>query len=67
MKYSKKVLNYMLIILMLFVIGVLIVFWHTGSEPSTLVASVFAFCGVEGGLMAWIKTTKVRKGENKNE
>jgi hypothetical protein len=24
---------------------------------------VFAFCGVEGGLSAWIKTTKEKKKE----
>ena len=60
MGYSKKLVTIMLVFLLLFVIACFIVVWHTSVEPDTLILSVFAFCGIEGGLMAWIKTTKVK-------
>ncbi len=41
-----------------YTVAALAVFWHTGSEPATLTACVFAVCGMENGVMAWIKTTK---------
>lgn len=52
--------------LILFTVAILIIFWHTGSEPSTLVASVFTACTVEGGCCTWIWTRK-RKEKEKNE
>ena len=60
MGYSKKLVTIMLVFLLLFVIACFIVVWHTSVEPDTLILSVFAFCGIEGGLMAWIKTTKLK-------
>lgn len=30
----------------------------TGSTPDTLITCVFGICGVEGGVMGWIKTSK---------
>ena len=36
----------------------LVVFWHTGSEPATLTGCVFGVCGLENGVMGWIKTNK---------
>lgn len=41
-----------------YTVAALAVFWHTGSEPATLTACVFGVCGMENGVMAWIKTTK---------
>ena len=53
-----KVLIIEAIAIILYVTADLFVFWHTGSEPSTLTMSFFAVCGGENGFMAWIKTRK---------
>lgn len=58
MRFSKKILTSMFIFLAVFVLAVLFINYKTGSEPSTLVASVFAFCGVEGGCLALIKSVE---------
>lgn len=55
-----KVLLYEITFLTLYVIMDMIVFWHVGSEPSTLTSCVFAFWGCENGVMGWIQTNKVK-------
>ena len=40
-------------------------FWHTGGEPSTLTACVFGVCGLENGVMGWIKTNKGQGGRGR--
>ena len=62
-KYIKIVLAGMFTYLILFTCACLYITYKTGSEPETLILSVFAFCGVEGGLSAWIKVTKEKKSE----
>lgn len=37
------------------------IFYKTGSEPTTLTMCVFTVCGVENGVMGWIKTTKEKQ------
>ena len=64
MKTSNKIIWGMLTFLVLFSLAILVVFWHTSAEPSTLVASVFAFCSIEGGILGVIKVAKTKKGEN---
>jgi hypothetical protein len=63
----KVILTIMFTFLFLFVCACLFITYKTGTEPSTLITSVFAFCGLEGGLSAWIKTTKVKQKKSKNE
>ncbi len=63
-RYIKKILTFMFIYLILFTAACLYITYETGIEPRTLILCVFAFCGVEGGLSAWIKTTKVKKKDN---
>ena len=46
------------LILVAYAVADLAVFWHTGSEPATLTACVFGVCGLENGVMGWIKTSK---------
>ena len=53
-----KVLILEAVILVAYAVADLTVFWHTGSEPATLTACVFAVCGLENGVMGWIKTSK---------
>lgn len=65
MRFSKKIMVSMLVFLVLFVLAVLFITYKTGSEPSTLVASVFAFCGVEGGCLALIKSVETTAEKKK--
>ena len=53
-----KVLILEAVILVAYAVADLAVFWHTGSEPATLTACVFGVCGLENGVMGWIKTSK---------
>lgn len=50
-------------ILVAYTVAALAVFWHTGGEPSTLTACVFGVCGLENGVMGWIKTNKDKAEE----
>lgn len=51
------------VILVAYTVAALAVFWHTGGEPSTLTACVFGVCGLENGIMGWIKTNKDKAAE----
>lgn len=63
-KYMKVILVGMFLYLILFTIACLYITYKTSAEPKVLITSVFAFCGVEGGMSAWIKTTKEKKKGN---
>jgi hypothetical protein len=65
--YMKIVMTLMFVFLFLFVCSCLFINFKTGNEPSALITAVFAFCTVEGGLGAWIKTTKVKNTTSKKE
>lgn len=67
MRYSKVVLTIMLAFLLIYTIYNTYKFYTIGAEPSTLTACVYGFCGVEGGLMAWLKVVERKnKGEDDN-
>lgn len=63
MGVMDKVLVLEGVILVAYTVAALAVFWHTGGEPSTLTACVFGVCGLENGVMGWIKTNKDRAAE----
>ena len=46
------------VILVTYTVADMVVFWHVGAEPTTLTACVFGVCGLENGVMGWIKTNK---------
>lgn len=46
--------------LLLFTVAMIVVFIRYGAVPDTLITSVFALCGAEGGIMGWIKNSKER-------
>lgn len=56
-----KILVLEAVVLIAYTVAALAVFWHTGSEPSTLTACVFGVCGIENGVMGWIKTEKQKE------
>ena len=58
-----KVLVLEAVVLVLYTAADLAVFWHTGNEPATLTACVFGVCGLENGVMGWIKTNKDKAAE----
>lgn len=58
MGVMDKVLILEAVILVIYTVADLTVFWHTGAEPTTLTACVFGVCGLENGVMGWIKTNK---------
>ena len=66
MKYSKRIVTLIIMLNTLFTIGVLVVFYHTSSEPTVLVGSWFAFTTGELWLLSGIKKRKIDK-ENQNE
>ena len=53
-----KILVLEAVLLVAYTVADLMVFWHTGAEPATLTACVFGVCGLENGVMGWIKTNK---------
>ena len=63
MGVMDKVLVFEAVILIAYTIADLVVFWHTGSEPYTLTGCVFGVCGLENGVMGWIKTNKDKAAE----
>lgn len=58
MGVMDKVLILEAVLLIAYTVADLMVFWHTGAEPTTLTACVFGVCGLENGVMGWIKTSK---------
>ncbi len=66
-KFSKKLLVCMFLFLLLFVIAMCILFYKTGNEPGTLISCVFAFCGLEGGVLGWIKTNESKNNSKEDD
>lgn len=58
MGVMDKVLILEAVLLIAYTVADLVVFWHTSGEPTTLTACVFGVCGLENGVMGWIKTNK---------
>ena len=65
MKNDKQKLGTMDLILLvigiflaLFTVAMIVIHCITGSTPDTLITCVFGICGIEGGVMGWIKTSK---------
>ena len=64
MKFSKKIIVTVITMNVIFVTAVLFVFFHTASEPSTLIASWFAFMTAE----LWsLKEIKVNENEDAHQ
>ena len=56
MRFSKKIVVLIVILNIMFAAAVLVVFWHTSSEPAALVGAWFAF--TTGELWALSKVTR---------
>lgn len=66
-KFSKKVVRWIIMLNALFVVAVLVLYWHTGSEPATLIASWFAFTTGELWALAGIKKEETRQGGDSDD
>ena len=53
-----KILIIECVAIVIYIVVDFYMFWHIGSEPTTLTISFLAVCGGENGMMAWIKTRK---------
>lgn len=60
-RFSKKMVTGISVFLILFVIACLVIYWHTGSEPSVLITSVFAGALGEYWQLAGIRRTKAKQ------
>ena len=58
MGVMDKILVLEAILLISYTVAAMWIFYRVGSEPSTLTACVFGVCGLENGVMGWIKTNK---------
>ncbi len=66
--YSKVIVAAVIVLNVLFTAAVLYVFLKTASEPTTLIASWFAFTTGELLMLSSIKKVKEKKGKGeKNE
>jgi len=66
-RFSKKVVLAVIALNVIFAAAVLIVFWHTGSEPTVLVGSWFAFTTGELWTLSTIRKKEIEKGADDNE
>ena len=66
-KFMKSIIVTVMLFLFLFTLTCLFITYKTSSEPSTLIVSVFAFCGFECGILGRIKTSKQRTNKSQGE
>ena len=66
-RFSKKVVSTVIALNVIFAAAVLIVFWHTRSEPTVLVGSWFAFTTGELWTLSTIRKKEIEKGADDNE
>lgn len=62
-KTMNTILAFMGLFLLAFTITMIVIFIKYQSVPDTLITSVFACLGAEGGFMSLIQTTKIKEKE----
>lgn len=62
-KTMNTILAFMGLFLLAFTITMIVIFIKFQSVPDTLITSVFACLGAEGGFMSLIQTTKIKEKE----
>lgn len=55
------------VVLIAYTVADLWIFYKVGAEPTTLTACVFGVCGIENGVMGWIKTNKDKAAERERD
>jgi len=67
MKFSKKIVSLVIIMIVLFTIGVLYAFLKVGSEPAVLIGAFFGFATGELWMLAGIKKNKIKSDDKKEK
>ena len=67
MATSKKVLIFLGLFLMGFIVAMTIIFWYKEAVPDTLIQCVLGTGGAEALVLGGIKISKVFKGEKTEE
>lgn len=62
-KFSKIIVSIIVSLNIIFTVAILYIFLKIGSEPVALIAAWFGFTTGELCLLAYIKNTKIKKGE----
>ena len=55
------------VFLLIFIVVMLALYYITGGIPDTLCTCVFGICGGECGVMGWIRTTKDKQTDRRNQ
>ena len=66
-KTMNTILAFMGLFLLAFTITMIVVFIKYQSVPDTLITSVFACLGAEGGFMSLIQTAKIKEKEESED
>lgn len=66
-RFMKSIIVMVMFFLFLFTLICLYITYKTSTEPSTLIVSVFAFCGFECGILGRIKTSKQKSNKTQRE
>lgn len=65
-KFSKVIVAALLMAVAAFTVAVLVIFFYTGSEPTTLIVSFFGFAGGEAGVLGLIRHSDNKYQESGN-
>lgn len=65
--FSKFWVSLIVALNVMFAAAIIVTFWHTGTEPSSLVVAWFAFTTGELWMLAGIKKKKIKEGEEHSE
>ena len=63
MKYSKKIVAWIIVLNTIFAVAVLYIFYVIGNEPTSLIAAWFGFTTIELWSLAGIKKREIKKDE----
>lgn len=66
-KFSKKCVIAMFLSIYIFTMLMVVTFLVKGAVPDELIIAYFAFWGIEGGAMAWIKNCKTKKKKSESK
>lgn len=66
-KFSNKCVIAMFLSIYIFTMLMVVTFLVKGAVPDELIIAYFAFWGIEGGAMAWIKNCKTKKKNSESK
>ena len=67
MKFSKLIVALVILLNAAFTVAALFIFYHIGTEPTTLIGAWFGFTTVELWALAGIKKKEIEKQNDREE